>query len=427
LRSTFSVGAKSTALAGVRARSLYAVVLLAPAVGCEPPVAACTRELSVQITPADTTITLGASFLPSLRLSTCGGSEQLEDVITWRSEDPTVAQVAPSDGRITGTGVGTVHIVATGQRFGPLGGLAVFVYNPVNPTVDEARTELRHYIEAVTRATAWRYGVHDDARHTMDGLKIIAHPDSGGFIGVYHAYRGDGFDAHLATSSDLLNWTWRARIAGSASQPTIRAADGGFIVAWETDGDNHLRLAFYDSWTHLLAGTPSREFDAPRTLSRCAEGTPNIYVGDRTQVDVGFHYWWNCDVDRQARGVTDWTSWSAAAQPALDTAILLHGVKGNIGDRDGMLMFRGHAFGLLEGRFAKDDWASWRVFLYDYETGTAEQLDIRTDMGSMSFGNPTIEHVRIGGRDALVVTLFLFGEGAASGEGGSLVYYRTYP
>jgi hypothetical protein len=63
------------------------------------------------------------------------------------------------------------------------------------------------------------------------------------------------------------------------------------------------------------------------------------------------------------------------------------------------------------------------VFLYDYQTQTADQLRIQTDAGSISFGNPTIEEVQIGGRDALVMTLFVFLDGSAGREDGSLVYY----
>jgi hypothetical protein len=48
------------------------------------------------------------------------------------------------------------------------------------------------------------------------------------------------------------------------------------------------------------------------------------------------------------------------------------------------------------------------VFLYDYQTQTADQLDIRIGVGSISFGNPTIEEVQVGGRPALVMTLLAY-------------------
>src|SRR5207237_8841275 len=132
--------------------------------------------------------------------------------------------VGGSGGAVTGPPGGATRILATGQRYGPLGGLHLFVYHPVNPPGAEARSELRYYIERVARATARRYRAFDDAGHTMDGLKIIANPDAGGFIGVYQTYRAGTFDAHLATSTDLLHWTWRAVLDRSAGQPNIKAA-----------------------------------------------------------------------------------------------------------------------------------------------------------------------------------------------------------
>ena len=175
-----------------------------------------------------------------------------------------------------------------------------------------------------------------------------------------------------------------------------------------------------------MNASPSQTFDAPRTLSPCAEGTPNIYAGDRTHVEVGFHYWSQCDVGRQARGVTDWSSWSAAPEPALDNAIIAYGMAG-VGDRDGPLTFRGYQFAVIEGEGVRNQWDSWRVFLYDYQTHTADQLNIQTDAGSISFGNPTIEQVQIGARQALVMTLFVFLDGSRADENGSLVYYRGLP
>jgi len=80
---------------------------------------------------------------------------------------------------------------------------------PEVSTLDHARSELRSYIENVTQATASRYGVMDDRGNVMDTVKIIAVPEADGFAGVYHTYRDDtrAFDVHLATSSDLMNWT----------------------------------------------------------------------------------------------------------------------------------------------------------------------------------------------------------------------------
>ena len=257
----------------------------------------------------------------------------------------------------------------------------------------------------------------------MDTVNVIAAPD-GGFVGLYHSYRADtGYRVHLATSSDLMNWTWRVTLAEQASMPTIEPdGDGGFVVAWEQEPANHLRFAYYESWGDLLAGVAAKTLDAPRRLSKCAEGTPNQYSASSHWIDVGFHYFGDCELDRQARGTSDWTSWSPARQPSLDAALEAHGVMGGIGDRDDVV-FEWFPFTLLEGQVVKDDWRTWRVFLID-QTGQAEPLSIRTHAGSLAFTNPTIELIEIQGREAILVTLFVPQEGAAGTEVGELIYYR---
>ena len=96
---------------------------------------------------------------------------------------------------------------------------------------------------------------------------------------------------------------------------------------------------------------------------------------------------------------------------------------GHIGDRD-RIAFRGRDLLLLDGQLVQDDNSTWRTFLVD-EAGHAERLTFRTDASSDGFVNPTIGEVRIGGRDALVVTLFIPTESAHGEEDGPLLYYRT--
>ena len=55
-----------------------------------------------------------------------------------------------------------------------------------------------------------------------------------------------------------------------------------------------------------------------------------------------------------------------------------------------------------------------------------QQLNIRTNAGSLAFSNPAIEDVEIDGQRAIVVSLFVLGEGARGTEGGSLIYHRTH-
>jgi hypothetical protein len=290
------------------------------------------------------------------------------------------------------------------------------------PTWADPGAVLRTYLEDVKGAAGKRYGEHDDRGHELDGLAILPAPD-GGFLGVSHWWSepDQRFRLGLSTSDDLLSWTWRAELAGQASMPAIaQASDGGYVVAWEQEPDNHLAFAFYRSWDDLLTARPSKTFEAEQRLSDCAEGTPNLIAASSVAVEFGFHYYADCDLDREAHGTMDWRDWSAAARPELDAMILAHGVKGGIGDRD-TLRFRGRDLMLIEAMSVRDDWSTWKVYLVDEAQATP--LAFATDGGSRAFTNPTAEIVELNGQPTLVVSLFVPQEGAAPGETGSLVYY----
>ena len=297
---------------------------------------------------------------------------------------------------------------------------------PTAEDVEAARAELRAAIEDVAEATAFRYDARDDLGHELDTLNVLPAPEGEGFVGLYHSV-GDNpmtLDVHLATSTDLMQWTWRTTLAEFASMPTIRpASDGGYVVAWEQEPGNHLRFAYYATWADLLDGEASKTLDAPRRLSSCAEGTPNLYAASSTWLDVGFHYYRGCTHDRQARGTSDWTSWSPARLPAFDRTVEALGGHGGIGDRD-TLTFNGVGFTIVEAQLVNEDWHTWRVFLID-ETGAAERLDVRSHSGSVAFTNPAVELVEVDGQRAIVVTLFVPQEGSSGDEAGELIYYRT--
>jgi hypothetical protein len=281
------------------------------------------------------------------------------------------------------------------------------------------------------------YRVRDDRGMAMDTVKVIE-DGAGGYLGIYHTGTGDGFDVHLAASTDLLTWRHRALLDTQASQPTIAAVPGGgFLTAVEAGGHGRpawLRLRRYASLERLLAADADASFDAPHTLTprhRLAEGTPNIYpLHSSSTVDVGFHYlrrrylWWG-GVDRQARGtLQDFRRWSARRETTVDAAVEAHGVAGNIGGRD-FFTWRGGRYSLVEGQLRRKRWESWRVFLYDWSTGTAHPVPMRTRAGSVSFGNPTLTMVTApSGEPAMVVTVYLFPAGAAPGEEGPLLYLR---
>jgi hypothetical protein len=302
------------------------------------------------------------------------------------------------------------------------------------PPSDGPRAELRGLVEDVTGATARRYQAKDSAGRTMDAAKIIQ-DGPGRYLAVYHTLRPDGrFHSALATSTDLMNWTFATDFGAGSSQPTIKQiSDGGYLAAWEQDPSNHIAVHYYPNRTALLQGRATRSFQAPRTLSSCAEGTPNIYSVrlapdiDHSVIDIGGHYYAGCAVDRQMRAtLTDFRAWSAAKQDRVDNAMLHWGVRGNIGDRDD-ITFRGFPYGLFEGQYTNGDFGSWRPFLYDYSTGNADTLSIRTNGGSRAFANPAITALETpDGRKALMVSLFVPSQNSAPGEAGQLLYYRTY-
>jgi hypothetical protein len=296
-----------------------------------------------------------------------------------------------------------------------------------SPPSDPARAALKAILVDVPGADGVRYDAHDDAGHGMDTAKIIGDP-AGGYLAVYHTIIDGTFRVLLATSNDLLDWSFVRQLAGDdgpASQPTLKATgDGGFVLAWEQEPGNHVRLAYFASRADLFAGAPTQTADAPMVFSPCANGTPNLYSASRTRVDFGFHYFSNCDVDRQARATTDWSSFDAHPQPQLDNALLYWGATANIGGRDGDLSFDGFRFDIIEGQSIKHDFGSWRSFVYDPQTGNAEPLDIRTHGGSHSFANPKFTRVTVDGQPAIVVTIFVPSEGAAPGEAGELIYFK---
>lgn len=297
---------------------------------------------------------------------------------------------------------------------------------------------LRTLIEDVTAANGRRYGVRDDSGREMHCAKIVADApsESPGYLAVYHSTLGDGrFHASLAASPDLLHWRHLRDFGPGGSQPTIaHVAGGGFLVAWEQDPRNHIAVRYFASREQLIGGRATRSYDARRSLSRCAEGTPNVVSVelnpdiDHSVITFGAHYWWNCDRDRQLTAtLTGFRRWRARPRPALDAALLAWGVGGNIGARD-PIAFRGHEFGLIEAQHIKHDFGSWRTYVYDDTANAAWPAAIRTDGGSTAFANPRVtELVLPSGRPGLVVSLFVPGEGAASGESGELIYFREYP
>jgi len=304
--------------------------------------------------------------------------------------------------------------------------LIISIINSVNAQIpsDTSRAKLHGFLDSVQTADVYQYDTKDDLNQSMDCAKIISNPN-GGFIAVYHHYSSSQPQVFLSTSTDFLTWDVQVALASNASQPTIaESTGGGYVVAWEQEPSNHIKVVYYSSLTSLFNNTAANSFDISRTLSDCAEGTPNIYYASSTEVNIGFHYFQNCTVDRQARGIlSNFNNWNCEALSNFDNSLLYWGVAGNIGDRDAFV-YDDYDFGVIEGQYINGDFGSWRSFIFDYQTNNAEQLNIVTHNGSTAFANPTVSMMDIDERLAIVTTLFLPSEGAASGEAGELMYYR---
>ena len=353
------------------------------------------------------------------------------------STPPPIIGTVSASPKPTATRPPTVHPSSTPTATRP---------TPTHPSAAPATKpidDMTALIGNVRQATAYRYGLRDSSGGSMDTLKVISNR-SGGYLGVYHTNLGTGFAVRVATSSDLVTWKLRATLDYHASQPTIAATpDGGFLVVEEADNTGlaspsatWLRFLHYPSLAGLLSSAPDARFDAPHTLvapipKGGAEGTPNVYSVTlspdvrHSVIDIGFHYFKDAVLDRQARGtLTNFRAWRARAQPAIDAALEALGCRGNIGDRDS-LMYEGVRLNIHEGQLVQNDWSAWRVFLYQPQTAEARRLSVATHGGSRSFANPSFSWVTLpSGKRAIVITLFIPVAGSAPGEAGELLYYR---
>jgi hypothetical protein len=279
----------------------------------------------------------------------------------------------------------------------------------------------------------------------MDTAKIIANPN-GGYLAVYHYLVDQNFQVRVATSTTLINWTFAAILEDAASQPTIAAlSNDGFLVAYEkswksgnTCGGSGSCLGFeyFASESALLSGNADRSIVVNRKLSTCNEGTPNIYAAtldpdlDHSIINVGFHYFKGCDVDRQAVGtLTNFSSWRVQDDTTVNKLFTNLGtINGNVGDRDAFF-HEGKAYSIIEAQSTKNDFRSWRPYLFDRAANTLTLLNLRTDADppSTSFGNPTYTDLSLpDGRRGFVSTQFIFSEGAGAGEAGQLIYFKSF-
>jgi hypothetical protein len=307
-----------------------------------------------------------------------------------------------------------------------------------------ASPELVGLLQDVEGADRSQYQTRDHAGRGMDTAKVIA-DGPGSYLAVYHTLFPDGFHVRLATSTDLLEWTYVTTLEERASQPTIAAlSGGGFLVAYEKNGSGTtcrgsgscLAFEHYPNRDALLDNRPGRTVTVNRTLSPCNEGTPNIYAATldpdigHSIINVGFHYFRNCDVDRQAIGtLTNFSSWKVQADTNLNNRFANLGtINGNVGDRDAFF-YKGRSYSLVEAQSTKNQFGTWRPYLFDRAANTLTALALTTHAGSTAFGNPTYTELPLPGGlgRGFVATQFIFSEGAKGEEAGALFYYRRFP
>ena len=315
---------------------------------------------------------------------------------------------------------------------------AVLLLSLALTSTASAAVPYRQALEDVTHADGYRYTTRDHLGQSMDTLKIIS-GGSNGYLGVYHTDARGKFSVHVATSRNLISWRRRVTLARHASQPTIATRPGGgYLLAYEKDagcksGNNCLAFKRYASARDLLRGNQQgRERTITRTFSKCAEGTPNFYNVTATTFDLGFHYFQNCRVDRQARGTYSLATggWKPQMLPAVDNQILAAGASpaGNIGDRDATVYApAGAQRGVYEGMIGPRSagFGVWRCFAD--EGGVVTELHPHTHRGSTACANPTVTAAKLpDGRPGLIVTYFIPVEGAGRNEAGTLVFWRAY-
>lgn len=286
-------------------------------------------------------------------------------------------------------------------------------------------------LEAIARpdlAPILVFKAKDDRGFGLDCLKV-EQAARNVYVGIHHRPTKDGFELCLVESSDLKSWKHKRSISSDGHQGTLARVGAKWLVAFEqtTRSGNQLRVEAYASLANLEKGIVEQSADIERTLSDGAEGTPSFESiafnrsWDKSVIKIGFHYYRDMDVDRQAIGtLTGFKEWEAAPVKAVNKDLDIH-YQGNIGDRD-TAHFGAYAITLMEGQLFKGDWASWRV-LARVGQGRFKEVEIKTPGNARSFANPSITALTLpGGKAGAFVSLFLPSQGNTAAESGQLIY-----
>jgi hypothetical protein len=334
----------------------------------------------------------------------------------------------------------------------------------------------------VTTSVGHSYDLKDNMGFQMACVHIEAITDASVQSAVqsdtYFAFSqsmvGSEFQVRLATSKDLLNWTFRRTLVKNADMPYLSRVKGSdwLILAHEQwmnkKSTNPSRLGFklYYNESELLQGSYFNTYIAPLTVGKSStlEGTPNFYSANITtgahgllmvNADVGFHFNDENGVDQVAQGqllsfgptVVNPQFVNTKRSDAYDQLFISKGAIGNIGQRAPGMLYNTH-ISLQEaniGKMPPTIWADWRIWVYWFNEnseglvpegkGNVLQLEIKTHAGSTAFGNPAWHIVpcpsnngqafaNMQSKECLFVSYFLFGEGAAPGEAGVAAFYK---
>lgn len=329
------------------------------------------------------------------------------------------------------------------------------------PTLND--DQVIYYLSNPKYASVARYGLTDSAGNSMDSPSIVQLSGLGyKYAAVYHSYNpvqvGYKFNVNIAVSNDLTNWQYIGVIEERSGMPRIaQVPNSSWVVMghekWVgTDryGKDIIGVEYdlFKSCADLINRAINSRWLQPQYYGNL-NGTPSIYdlnieydgTNSFVSGQFGFHFWnGSRDINaatttlRMLSDVITYPQNYPSTTIAYNARFAAEGVSGNLGQRD-TLITASNRYNVQEGNVGVPaaSWDKWRIFLYkfgekyNYPTGVGTLIPIypKTPGGSTSFGNPSISIVDSpDGRDKIIViSYFVFSEGAAPGEGGSLLYY----
>ncbi len=195
-------------------------------------------------------------------------------------------------------------------------------------------------------------------------------------------------------------------------------------------GGNCIAFLHYPNLSAVLTNSYDKSFLAPRSLSACAEGTPNIISVtlspdiNNSTIAVGHHFNQNCYSDSNAQGtLKNFNFWSTAINSNLNNLFLQFSKAPVVGGRD-YFSYGTNTYEIVESESVLNDPTTVEPYIYNYNQNVLSLLTLQTHGGSKAFSNPTLTFLTLpNGQGGYVSTEFVPSEAAAPGEGGELIYF----